>query len=153
MPELTSVRTSLEVGYPEGMLPPAFVRYRGRLTRAIGALPEFPFEDAQFEVVLLNGAAVSRATVKEAHRVLIPSGRLFFIVNEKTSRQDGYTMPELYALVRDGFDIRAVERPAWWRFGRDGRTLTICAVKKNWKAYKGLSRDGSFTLSPFEDRP
>jgi len=153
MPELKpNVRTSLEVGYPEGTLPLQFVRYRGRVTRSIGAMPEFPFENAQFEVVMLEGGSVSRASVKEAHRVLRPDGRLFFIVDEKTSRQPGYTMPEIYALVRDGFDIRSVVRPPWWRFGRRGRTFTICAVKKNWRTYKSLTGNGSLPLAPFEDR-
>jgi len=152
MSELKPIRTSLEVGYPEGGLPDVFVRYRGRVTRAIPAMAEFPFEDAQFEVVMLDGRAVSRAAVKEAHRVLRPDGRLLFVVDEKTSGQEGYAMPEVYALVREGFDIRSVVRPPWWRFGRRGRTLTICAFKKNWRAYKGLSRGGSLPLAPFEDR-
>lgn len=152
MSALNAIRTSLEVGFPEGKLPPAFECYRGRATRAIPVLQEFPFEDAQFEVVLLAPSSVTRAVVKEAHRVLRPDGRMFFTVNEKTSRQDGFTMPEVYALIRDGFNIVAVERPPWWRFGRSGRTLTISATKKNWRTYKGLSAKGALPFGGFQER-
>jgi SAM-dependent methyltransferase len=106
---------------------------RGCEWRAIGAADEFPFEDAQFDVVLMDGAAVSRARVREAHRVLKPEGRLFFTVSEKTKRQDGYSLPDIYSIVRDGFNIIGVERPAWWFLRRRGRTLSICARKKNWR--------------------
>ena len=141
MPHLTDIRTSLEVGFPENGLPEAFLRYRGRETRAIGAVTEFPYEDAQFEVVLMDGAAVSAARVKEAHRVLRPEGRLFFVVPEKVKAQDeGYTLPEIYSMVRCGFNIVDVGRPHWWIFGCRRRTLTICAQKKNWKTLSNTYR-------------
>lgn len=140
MPHLTDIRTSLEVGFPENGTPEVFLRYRGRDARAIGAVTEFPYEDAQFEVVLMDGAAVSAVRVKEAHRVLRPNGRLFFVVPEKTKGQDGYTLPEIYSLVRCGFNIVDVGRPHWWFFGRRGRTLTICALKKNWKTLTNTYR-------------
>ena len=133
MPELTQVRTSLEVGFPEGGLPVRFEKLRGRTWRAVGAVAEFPFEDEQFEVVMMDGKVVSRASVREAHRVLRPDGRLYFTVPEKTKSQDGYSLPDVYSLVREGFNIVGVERPAWWLFGRRGRTLTICAQKKTWR--------------------
>lgn len=140
MPELKDIRTSLEVGFPEGELPERFVRYRGRETRAIPLLAEFPFEDSQFEVVMLDGAVVSRKSVKEAHRVLRPEGRLFFTVWERTSSQQGFTLPDIYSTVRDGFNIIDVERSPWWRFGYGGRTITICAQKKNWKSLTNTYR-------------
>ena len=130
---MAAVRASLEVGFPEGALPEAFANLRGQQTRAIGNVPEFPYENAQFDVVLMDGAAVSLASVKEAHRVLKPEGRLFFTVQEKTGGQDGFTLPDIYSIVRGGFNITEVTRPHWWFFGRRGKTLTICAKKKNWK--------------------
>jgi len=140
MPELKTVRTSLEVGFSDGNLPDRFVRFRGRVTRSIGREAEFPYEDAQFDVVMLDGAAVARETVKEAHRVLRPEGRLYFIVPEKTKKQTGYTLPDVYSIVREGFNIVEVERPAWWRFGTGERVLTICAQKKNWRAHTNFFR-------------
>ena len=127
------VRTSLEVGFPEGNLPEAFVRFRGRQTRAIGAVAEFPYEDGQFDVVLMDGGVVSAKTVRDAHRVLRPEGRLFFTVPERTKKQEGYTLPDIYSIVREGFNITEVTRPAWWFFGSRGRTISICATKKAWK--------------------
>ena len=140
MPELKEIRTSLEVGFANGELPERFAHLRGRASRAIGAMAEFPYEDGQFEVVLMHGAAVSRKTVKEAHRVLKPEGRLYFVVPEKGKGQDGMTLPDVYSVVREGFNIVEAERPPWWKFGRAGRTLTICAQKKNWRALTNTYR-------------
>ena len=140
MPQVKDIRTSLEVGFPDGTVPEAFVRFRGRQVRAIGALAAFPFEDAQFDVVLMDGDAVSAKTVKEAHRVLRPEGRLFFVVNEKTKSQNGFTLPDIYSMVRDGFNITDVTRPAWWLFGLRGKTITICATKKAWKTLTNTYR-------------
>ena len=133
MPQLREIRASLEVGFA-GELPEELVRFRGRVTRAIGNVPEFPFEDAQFDAVLMNGLAVSRGSVKESHRVLKSDGCLRFTVPERTKTQEGFTLPELYSLMREGFNLVEVSRPPWWVFGRRGRTIAICAQKKNWKA-------------------
>jgi len=140
MPQLKEVRTSLEVGFPDGNLPERYLRYRGVANRSIGNVLEFPYEDAQFEVVLMDGSAVSRKTVKEAHRVLKPEGQLFFTVNEKTKTQDGFALPDIYSVVREGFNIVDVERPPWWFFGTRGRTISICARKKNWRAHTNTYR-------------
>ena len=140
MSQSVNIRTSLEVGFPEGGVPEAFVCFRGRQTRAIGVLAEFPYENAQFDVVLMDGAAVSAKTVKEAHRVLRPEGRLFFRVPEKTKKQSGYTLPDIYSIVREGFNITEVTRPPWWRFGSQGRTIAICATKKAWKTLSNTYR-------------
>ena len=134
------VRTSLEVGFPGEALPASFAPLRGRVWRATDRATALPYEDAQFEVVLMDGAAVSRAAVKEAHRVLKPDGRLYFAVPEKTRQQAGFTLPEVYSLVRDGFHIVEVERPSRWCFWRRERTLTICAKKKNWKTLTNTYR-------------
>ena len=140
MSRLKEIRTSLEVGFPEGNLPEAFVRFRGKQTRSIGALAEFPYENGQFDVVLMDGGVVSARTVREAHRVLHPEGRLFFAVPERTKKQDGYTLPDIYSIVREGFNITEVTRPAWWFFGSRGRTISICATKKAWKVVTNTYR-------------
>ena len=130
---MNAVRTSLEVGFAGAKPPDGLAHLCGRERRAIDAVDEFPFEDRQFEVVLLHARAVSPKAVKEAHRVLKPEGRLCFVVPERTGSQPGYTMPEIYSIVRDGFNIVGVERPPWWFLRRRGRTLSICARKKNWR--------------------
>lgn len=137
---MSSVRTSLEVGFPGEALPARFAPLRGRVWRATDRANSLPFEDAQFEVVLMDGSAVSRQAVKEAHRVLKPDGRLYFSVPEKTRTQAGFSLPDLYSIVRDGFHIVEVERPDRWRFWRRERTLTICAKKKNWKTLTNTYR-------------
>ena len=137
---MNAVRTSLEVGFPEGTLPEAFANLRGRQTRAIGNVAEFPYEDRQFDVVLMSGDAVSAKSVKEAHRVLRPEGRLFFTVDERTKSQAGYTLPDIYSIVRGGFNITELTRPRWCFLLRRRRTLTICATKKNWKSLTNTFR-------------
>lgn len=139
--EPRAVRASLEVGFGPGeSVPEPFAACRGRDARAIAALSEFPYEDAQFEVVIMSASAVSRAAVKEAHRVLRPDGRLLFRVPERTKKQVGFTLPEIYSLVREGFNITSAVRPPWWWFGRHGRTLTICAGKKTWRPHTNTYR-------------
>ena len=133
MSHLKEIRTSLEVGFPGGTLPEAFANLRGRESRAIGNVAEFPYEDHQFDVVLMSGDAVSAQSVKEAHRVLKPEGRLFFTVDERTKSQDGFTLPDIYSIVRGGFNITELTRPRWCLLLRRRRTLTICATTKNWK--------------------
>ena len=140
MSHLREIRTSLEVGFLEGTLPDAFVHFRGKQTRAIGAVAEFPYEDGQFDAALMDGGVVSAKTVREAHRVLRPEGRLFFMVPERTKKQDGYTLPGIYSIVREGFNITEVTRPAWWFFGSRGRTISICATKKAWKTVTNTYR-------------
>jgi len=137
---VTGIRTSLAIGFADDTLPEVFEQYRGRLHRSIPAQAEFPFEDAQFDVVLLSAAAVSDRMVREAHRVLKPEGWLFFIVPEKTNKQEGLTLPDIYSIVRSGFNIIEAARPPWWHFGRGARTLSICAQKKNWRVLTNAFR-------------
>lgn len=140
MSPLNEVRTSLEVGFAGGVLPDELIRFRGRVTRVLGNVAAFPYEDAQFDVVLMDGEAVSRTSVREAHRVLRSEGSLRFTVPERTNKQSGFTLPELYSMMRDGFNLVEVSRPPWWLFGRKGRTLSICARKKNWKTLSNTYR-------------
>ncbi len=100
---------------------------------------ELPFEDHQFEVVLfakamLDGPHARVATlVREAHRVLQGGGCLMFTVDELAGEGRGWSARAVYELLRDGFDVIGLKRPPWWRFGTAGRTLTVCAGRKNWR--------------------
>ena len=140
MPETSYVRTSLEIGFGEEPLPKRFEALRGREYRSVPLTEELPFEDRQFEVVLMHRSALGDDSVKEAHRVLRPGGRLCFQVPEKNKAQGGYTLAEIYALVRYGFDIVELDRPKWWEFRRLGRTISITARKKNWKQLNNTFR-------------
>lgn len=125
---------------------------RGGVWMATPVAGALPFEDSQFDVVVLDGASVTRENVREAHRVLRPSGCLFFTVNERTGSQDGFTAPEIYKIVREGYDIVELKRPRWWTFGRKGHTMTVCAQMKAWREHKGFIRDGALPFTPFRSR-
>lgn len=141
MPQLTlNVRTSLAVGFPEGGMPARLRPFVGRAHRDIAAADAYPFEDSQFDVVMMDGSCVNAKAVREAHRVLRPAGRLLFEVFEKTRRQEGMTLPEIYKIVREGFNIVEVVRQPWWLFGLRGRTIAICAQKKNWRSHTNTYR-------------
>ena len=146
------VRSGLDVGFGDAAVSESLRALRGGIWMSIGREAQFPFEDAQFEVVVMDGAMVSRESIREANRVLIPDGCLFFTVPEKTRKQAGYTPPEIYRMIREGFNILSVSRPKWWRFGRDGRTLTVCAQKKAWREHKAFIREGSLPFTPFRSR-
>lgn len=136
----SDVRTSLAVGFPDGGLPDRLQKFVGRAHREIPSSKSFPYEDAQFEVVMMDAGSVNAESVREAHRVLKPDGRLLFTVPEKTRRQDGFTLPEIYKTVREGFNIVGLERTPWWFFGCRQRTISICAKKKNWRAHSNVYR-------------
>ena len=105
----------------------------------LGAGGELPFEDHQFDVVLLAAALFAQSRqrlgmlVREVHRILQGGGRLFFTVDEVSKDGIGWTQRAIYELLRDGFDVVELKRPPWWRFGTAGRTLTVCARRKNWR--------------------
>lgn len=142
MSQLSPVKSGLDVGFAGSEIPACFASLKGDegAWRSIVADLPFPFEDAQFEAVILHGSVVDVATVREAHRVLKPDGCLYFVVPEKTSGQSGFTMPEIYATVREGYNIIDVERPKWWRFGFGGKNFTIRArKKKNWNNLGGAT--------------
>ena len=74
-------------------------------------------------------------------------------MTEKTSRQPGgLTLPEIYRMIREGFDILSVRRPKWWFLRRKGRTLTVCARKKAWREHKGFLRGGALPFATFRSR-
>ena len=139
MLELKDVRTSLEVGF-DGELPEMYRALKGRDSRSIAAVEEFPYEDEQFQVVLMSGAVVSLQQVKEAHRVLKKSGRLYFTVRTDSSGEKGMTLAQIYQLMRSGLNLIEVERTPWWKFWVVEKTLSICAEKKNWKTLNNTFR-------------
>ena len=100
---------------------------------------ELPFEDHQFEVVLLSSAMLAQPRerlgmlIRESHRILQGGGCLYFTVDEASGEGAGWTQRAIYELLRDGFDVVGLKRPSWWRFGTAGRTLTVCARRKNWR--------------------
>lgn len=147
------IRSGLDVGFCDEDVTNVLRDFRGGVWMSVDAREQFPYEDSQFEVVVVNGAVVSRTIVREAHRVLRPEGCMFFTVSERRgSSGEGYTLPEVYRLVREGFDILSVRRPRWWFFSRKPRTLTLCARKKAWREHKGFLRDGSLPFTPFRER-
>lgn len=105
----------------------------------LGSGGELPFEDHQFEVVLLSASLFAQSRprldmlVREVHRILQGGGCLFFTVDEAATGGAGWTQRAVYELLRDGFDVVELKRPPWWRFGTAGRTLTVCARRKNWR--------------------
>ncbi len=146
------VRSGLAVGFGDAQVVDALRGGRGGLWMSVPGGGQFPFEDAQFEVVVMDGSAVSREMVREANRVLVPDGFLFFTVPEKTRKQDGFSAPEIYRTIREGFDILSVRRPKWWFLGLCDRTLTVCARKKAWREHKSFIREGSLPFTPFRSR-
>ena len=134
------VRTGLDVGFGDEAATNLLRETCGGLWLSIGMS------------AALNGAALTREAVRETNRALKPGGCAFFTVDEKTRKQEGYTLPSVYRLVREGFDIIAVKRPKWWYFGRRGRTLTVCLRKKAWRECKTFVRSGGLTFTPFRKR-
>jgi len=147
------VRSGLAVGFGDPAVLDALRSLRGGVWMSSDTPSDLPFEDVQFEVVVMDGCVVSRENVREANRVLKPEGYLFFSVDEKTGKQlNGFTPPEIYRIIREGFDIIELQRPKWWTFGRMGRTLTVCARKKAWREHKGFMRGGNLPFTPFRSR-
>lgn len=146
------IRSGLAVGFADAAVADALRGLRGGVWLTDPGTGALPFEDEQFEVVVMDGAAVSRESVREANRVLRPEGSLYFAVPERTGAQEGYTQPEVYRMIREGFDILSVRRPRWWFLRRRGRTLTVCARKKAWHEHRGLIREGMLTFTPFRKR-
>jgi SAM-dependent methyltransferase len=128
------IRSGLDVGFGDEDVTNALRALRGGVWLSTGADKAFPYEDSQFEVVVVNGAAVSRDVVREVHRVLRPAGALVFSVPARTRDGKGYDLPAVYRLVREGFDILSVKRSPRWSFSRRPRTLTLFARKKTWRA-------------------
>ena len=104
----------------------------------LGGGGEMPFDDHQFEVVVLSAAllvgarARAEAVVRETHRILQGGGCLVFSVDE-SGAVSGFGQRGIYDLLKDGFDVVGLKRPPWWKFGVAGRTLTVCARRKTWR--------------------
>ena len=104
----------------------------------LGTGGEMPFDDHQFEVVVLSAALLSgdrtraETVVRETHRILQGGGCLVFSVDEAGSGV-GFSERGIYDLLKDGFDVVGLKRPPWWKFGAAGRTLTVCARRKTWR--------------------
>jgi len=147
------IRSGLAIGFDAQEDLSVFGAIRGGVWETADTPGDLPFEDAQFDVVVLNGQSVSRDNVREANRVLNSDGYLFFIVQEKTGAQGaGFTAPEIYKIVREGFDILEVRRPSRWAFWRKVKTLTVCARKKAWREHRSLVKEGAIPLMPFRSR-
>lgn len=144
MPDLKEVRTSLEVGFTAGSLPERFIRYRGRATRSLEVKGEFPYEDAQFQVVMIDALSLTQESVREVHRVLRPEGWLFFEIAEgKYLKNSGKSLSDIFALLKDGFNIVEVERASWWSRWRGNGVTVISAQKKRWRTVVSLAGRGA----------
>lgn len=158
--QCAEIRSGLDIGFAEPLFSERLRALRGGVWRTVELTPAaedaaramlpggtvlrmmegaaLPFEDRQFEVVVVNGSIVGDDLIKEVHRVLLPQGFLFFSVNESSSPGQGYTEKGIFRLLRHGFDLVTIERPSWWRFWLPGGQLTICARKKAWLVHRGF---------------
>jgi len=108
----------------------------------MGTGSALPFEDCQFDVVVLNGAILSLPLVREIHRILKPSGCLFFELEELVRHGTNSTSAKIYnSFLRSGFNVALLIRPPWWRRLVLGcRMLMVCATRKNWREAKGFPK-------------
>ena len=119
----------------------------------LGVGGEMPFDDHQFEVVVLSAALLSGdrartdAVVRETHRILQGGGCLVFSVDEAGSGV-GFSQRGIYDLLRNGFDVVGLKRPPWWKFGAAGRTLTVCARRKTWRRHVAPIVGKTMPVSP-----
>ena len=119
----------------------------------LGLGGEMPFDDHQFEVVVLSAALLSGdrartdAIVRETHRILQGGGCLVFSVEESEAGA-GFTQRGVYDLLKDGFDVVGLKRPPWWKFGAAGRTLTVCARRKTWRSRSATIVGEAMPVSP-----
>ena len=146
------IRSGLAIGFSDNTVENYLREARGGIWISTPQEDELPFENDQFEVVVVDTKAVSRAIVHEVNRILIYGGCMFFAVNETSGSTPGYNAPEIYKLVREGFDILSVKKPNWWYFGLKGTAFTVCARKKAWREHKGFLHDGVHLFEPFVAR-
>jgi SAM-dependent methyltransferase len=146
------VRAGLVIGFSDETLN-VLKSNRPGVWMSVALEDELLFDDSQFDVVVLHPDGVNKAMIREVNRILKPDGFLFFTVNERTRKQDGFTAQEIYGIIREGFDILELKSPKWWLFGLAGRTLTVCARKKAWREHKSFIREGSLPFTPFRSRP
>ena len=129
----------MTVASGEAAMVAATARLEAGTVQRIGKDGALPFDGNQFEAAVLNGEIITPPLVREIHRILKPAGMLFFTVEETVRRGPDSTLSKLYiAFLKCGYDVVSVTRPPWWRFGRDGKTLTVCARKKNWREQRPL---------------
>ena len=141
MLDLKEVRTSLEVGFASGDLPEKFLRYRGRATRSLEKCAEFPYEDAQFQVVMISPSVFSEESIREVHRVLRDEGWLIFEFCEKEMLSKGYkSVSDIFSIVKSGFNIVEIERSSWWQRLRGEGIVVVFAQKKRWRTAKVFQR-------------
>ena len=145
------IRTGLTVGFGDDSVLEDLREARGGLWLSVEEGRYFPFENAQFEVVVLHPRVLDYETIREINRILIPAGSVFFSVEAKTHKHDGWTVVDLYRLVRRGFDIVAIIRPNWYKFGFGEQIISVCLRKKTWRSHKGFVRDGAVPFTPFKD--
>ena len=145
------VRAGLVLGFSDETLG-VLKSHRPGVWMSVPLAAELPFDDSQFNVVVLHPDGVSKALIREVNRVLKPDGFLFFTVSERTRKQPGFTPQEIYGIIREGFDIVELKSPKWWLFGFAGRTLTVSARKKAWREHKSFIREGSLPFTPFRSR-
>ncbi len=155
------IRSGVDIGFADAEFSKAFRKVRGgvwmtveetafdrarvaneidsKSVLTIGPEGELPFEDFQFELVILSDAFFARNSqrrktiVRECHRVLQGGGCLLFTVDADSLGGYASAQRYLYELLRDGFDVISLKRPPWWKFGKLGHTLTVCARRKNWR--------------------
>ncbi len=154
------VRSGVDIGFADAACSKAFRKVRGgvwmtveetsfdrdrvasqvdaKSVLVLGPNGELPFEDHQFEVVILSedffarNHARQKTLIREYHRVLQGGGCLIFTADADSL--GGYKPAQryLYELLRDGFDVIALKRPPWWMFGQR-HSLTVCARRKSWR--------------------
>ncbi|MCL1921908.1 MAG: methyltransferase domain-containing protein [Kiritimatiellaeota bacterium] len=134
-----AVRTGLDVGFTNSWASQTFRQTGGywmtvemthqRLGRVAGALGEdtvlaagkggeLPFDDKQFDVVVVSCAMLTAnpatvpAILRECHRIIKVGGHLVFTVTRQKLHASalsgagaGYSEAEMFRLLRDGFDV------------------------------------------------
>ena len=146
-----TVKTGLDIGFADETVTETLRNFRGGTWMSINDGGDLPFDDDQFEVVVMNGGVIGKTAVKEANRVLKRDGCLFFSVPAKTRGQVGYTVQEIYRVIREGFDILSIRRPRWWWFGRKPKMFTVCARKKSWRPHRSVFQNTSVPITTIRD--
>jgi len=134
-----TVRTGLDIGFTNSWVSQTFrqtggywmtvemtPQRRGRVASALGddtvlttgKSGELPFEDKQFDVVVVSCAMLTAnqaaipAIIRECHRVIKIGGHLVFTVSRQKRHAStpstlgtGYSEAEIFHLLRDGFDL------------------------------------------------
>lgn len=135
------VRTGLDVGLSDSALIDELHSVRRGNWESIPATADMPYEDSQFDVVVLDESVVCPRAAREVNRILRSGGYLFFTIS-----REGVVLSDIYKILRGGFDITDVKRESWWTCHSFHGPVTVCARKKAWKEPKSL---GAAISSPF----